>query len=454
MPFKPALFLSRLLSSARLFILSFALLILTGALLLWLPVSAVREPLPFVDALFMSASAVCVTGLSTIDIGRDLSFTGQIVTLLLFQLGGLGIITFSTVLLGLTGLGVSFKGREIIQSTFLHTPRRDFLMVLKWVLLYTLIIESAGTILLFLRFVRELPVGRAFYLAVYHAVSAFNNCGYTLFTDSLMRYRGDWLVNLTVMGLIVLGGIGFIVQYEIFSKLRGRQKRLSIHSRLVLVMTLILILAGTAFFYLFEVNHILKDMPAGSQFLVSIFQSVTSRTAGFNTVDIGELTNGTILILMLLMFIGASPGSTGGGIKTTSFALLMLMIWNRIKGLEEINIHNRTVPRDILTKTILIIFASAFSVCLITSILLLVGTIPGQDPALTRNFFVEYLFETVSAFGTVGLSMGITPKLSHFQKLAVVLMMFAGRVGPVTLAFSWSQTRRGITYAEESVMVG
>jgi trk system potassium uptake protein len=454
MPFKPALFLSRLLSPARLFVMSFALLIFAGAILLWLPASASRGPLSFVDALFMSASAVCVTGLATIDISRDLSFTGQIVTLLLFQLGGLGIITFSTVLLGIAGLGVSFKGREIIQSTFLHTPRRDFLLVLKWVLLYTLVIESAGTILLFLRFVREQPVGRAFYSALYHAVSAFNNCGYTLFTDGLVRYQGDWLVNLTVMGLIILGGIGFIVQYEIFTKLRGRQPRLSIHSRIVLLMTLILIVAGAAFFYLFEVNHILKDMPPGTQLLVAFFQSVTSRTAGFNTVDIGDLTNGTILILMILMFIGASPGSTGGGIKTTSFALLMLMIWNRMKGLEDISIFSRTVPRDILTKTILLIFASAFSVCLITSILLLVGTIPGQDPAQTRNFFVEYLFETVSAFGTVGLSMGVTPALSNFQKLAVILMMFAGRVGLLTLAFSWSHTRRGITYAEESVMVG
>jgi trk system potassium uptake protein TrkH len=171
-------------------------------------------------------------------------------------------------------------------------------------------------------------------------------------------------------------------------------------------------------------------------------------------VDIGELTNGTILVLMILMFIGASPGSTGGGVKTTSFALLVLMIWNRMKGLDDVNIFNRTVPRDILTKTILIIFASAFSVCLITSVLLLLGSIPGLDPARTRQFFVEYLFETVSAFGTVGLSMGVTPKLGELQKLAIVLMMFAGRVGPLTLAFSWGQTRRGITYAEESVMVG
>ena len=178
------------------------------------------------------------------------------------------------------------------------------------------------------------------------------------------------------------------------------------------------------------------------------------RTAGFNTVDIGQLTNATLLVMMILMFIGASPGSTGGGIKTTSFALLMLMIWNRFRGREDVNVFNRTIPREILIRTITIIFASAFSVCLITSILLFSGGIENLHPTQSRHFFVEYLFETISAFGTVGLSMGITAKMNDIQKLAIVLMMFAGRVGPLTLAFSWHSSKRGITYAEESVMVG
>jgi trk system potassium uptake protein len=207
-------------------------------------------------------------------------------------------------------------------------------------------------------------------------------------------------------------------------------------------------------FYLFEMNHILKDTPVKTQILVSFFQSVVPRTAGFNTVDIGQLTNGTILIMILLMFIGASPGSTGGGIKTTSFALLLLMIWNRLKGHEEVNIFNRTIPGEVLTRTIAIIFASAFSVLLITSILLLFGSESALPALKSRHFFVEYLFETVSAFGTVGLSMGITADMNDMQKIAIILMMFAGRVGPLTLAFSWYSTKRGLTYAEESVMVG
>jgi trk system potassium uptake protein TrkH len=446
--------LSRLLSPQKIFILSFAIIVLVGALLLWFPFSAGRGHISFVDALFMSASAVCVTGLSVLDIGKDFSLAGQMITLFLLQIGGLGIITFSVVLFGLMGRGISFKGREIVQSTFLHTPRRDLLVIMKSVLLLTFVIEAIGTLLLFFRFSKDFSPGWAFYHAVYNAVSAFNNCGYSLFSDNLVGYQDDIIINITIMGLIVLGGIGFIVLHEIISRLRGFQKKLSIHTKIVLLMTSILILGGAVLFYLFEINHIIKDTPIKTQILTSFFQSVVPRTAGFSTVDIGQLTNATILLMIILMFIGASPGSTGGGIKTTSFALLLLMIWNRLKGREDVNVFNRTVPGEVLTRTIAIIFASAFSITLITSILLLLGNESTLPPLNSRHFFVEYLFETVSAFGTVGLSMGITAKMNDAQKLAIILMMFAGRVGPLTLAFSWYSSRRGIRYAEESVMVG
>jgi trk system potassium uptake protein len=446
---------SRRLTPPRIFILSFALLILIGALLLRMPLASNTGRLSFVDALFSSASAVCVTGLAVVDIGKDLSFTGQVVTLLLFQIGGLGIITFSVVLFGLLGRGISFKGREIVQSTFLHTPRRDFLVIVKGVLKLTFIIEAAGTVLLFIRFSQDFPPAAAFFHALYNAVSAFNNCGYSLFSDNLMSYRGDWLVNLTIMGLIVLGGIGFIVQHEVIAWCRGLQKKLSLHSKIVLLTSGTLILVGAALFYLFEAEHILKGASWQMQLLDSLFQSITPRTAGFNTVDIGKLTNPTILVMIILMFIGASPGSTGGGIKTTSFALLLLMIWNRMKGSYHVNVMNRKIPREILGRTITIIFASAFSICLITSVLLFFYGGGDLPPDQERHFFVEYLFETVSAFGTVGLSMGVTAKLNDIQKLAIILMMFAGRVGPLTLAFSWyTEKKKEIKYAEESIMVG
>jgi trk system potassium uptake protein TrkH len=429
--------------------------ILTGAILLWFPFSATKGNLRFVDALFSSTSAVCVTGLVVIDIGKDLSTLGQVITIFLFQVGGLGIITFSTVFFVLMGRGLSFKGREIVQSTFLHTPRRDFIMIAKMVLWFTFMIESLGTLLLFIRFSMDFPPGTALYHAVYNAISAFNNCGYSLFSDNLMGYQGDVVVNLTIMGLIVHGGIGFIVQYEILSWVRGLQKRLSVHTKMVLITTAVLILSGAFFFYLFERNHIIKDVPVLTKILASFFQSVTPRTAGFNTVDVGALTNATILLMLILMFIGASPGSTGGGVKTTSAALLVMLMWNRLKGNLDLNVFNRTIPKEIVSRAVSIIFASAFSIAIITSILLIAGG--GNLPPLeSRHHFVEYLFDTVSAFGTVGLSMGVTPKLNDIQKLALVLMMFVGRVGPLTLAFSLSRSteKSRLTYAEEPVMVG
>ncbi len=448
-------FFSRHLSSARIFVLSFAAVILVGGIVLWFPFSATKGHLRFVDALFTSTSAVCVTGLVVLDVGKDLTTLGQVITIFLFQIGGLGIITFSTVFFVLMGRGISFKGREIVQSTFLHTPRNDFIAIAKMVLWFTFAIESIGTILLFIRFSMDFPLGTALYHAVYNAISAFNNCGYSLFSDNLMGYQGDILVNLTIMGLIVHGGLGFIVQYEVLSWLQGVQKRLSVHTRIVLITTALLILSGAFLFYLFERNHIIKEAPVLTQILTSFFQSVTPRTAGFNTVDIGALTNETLLLMLVLMFIGASPGSTGGGVKTTSAAVLLMLMWNRLKGNLDLNIFNRTVPREIVSRSISIIFASAFSIAIITSVLLIAGE--GKLlPVESRHFFVEYLFDTVSAFGTVGLSMGVTPKLNDFQKYALILMMFAGRVGPLTLAFSPSRGTGGrtLTYAEEGVMVG
>ena len=448
-------FFSKFATPNRLFVASFASVILSGGILLWFPFSATQDHLRFVDALFTSTSAVCVTGLVVVDTGKDLSILGQVITLLLIQVGGLGIITFSTVFFVLMGRGISFKGQEIVQSTFLHTPRRDFMAIAKAVLVFTLITEAGGALLLFARFSQKVAFETALYQSLYHAISAFNNAGFSLFSDNLVGYQGDLIVNLAIMGLIVHGGIGFIVQYEVLGRLRRKQKKLSVHTKVVLFSTTILIASGAFLFYLFERNHIIKDVPTLTKLLTSLFQSVTPRTAGFNTVDIGALANPTILLLLILMFIGASPGSTGGGVKTTSAALLVMLIWNRLKGNLDVNMFNRTVPREIVSRSVSIIFASIFSVAIIWSVLLIAG---GGNllPLESRRFFVEYLFDTVSAFGTVGLSMGITPKLNDLQKYALILMMFAGRVGPLTLAFSLSRSteRIGVTYAEEGVMVG
>jgi trk system potassium uptake protein TrkH len=449
------LFMGRHLSPERIFMLSFAGVILVGALLLWLPSSAAGERLSWVDAVFQSASAVCVTGLATIDVGRDLSTAGQVLLIALFQIGGLGILTFSTFFFVFLGRGIASKEHEIMQSAFLYAPRRDLGTILKFVLVSTLLYESVGTLILWYRFAWDYPVWQALYLAAFHAVSAFNNCGFTLFSDNLLSYQGDLIVNLVVMALVVAGGLGFIVHFELHHRIFGNQRRLSVHTRLVLIVTAILIAGGAVLFYVFERNSILSGLPWGTQVLASLFQSVTPRTAGFNTVDIGLLTNETVLIMVILMFIGASPGSTGGGIKTTSAGILFLLMWSRLRGREDVNVFNRTIPRELLNRTLSITLMSVGCVILVASVLLLTGG-DGRPPVESRHLFVEYLFETVSAFGTVGLSMNLTPNLAPAQKIAVTLMMFAGRVGPLTLAFSLARaaSRSRFAYAEEGVMVG
>jgi len=453
-PWRPRL-VTRHLSPERIFILSFAAVILMGALLLWLPVSSDKTSVPWVDALFTSASAVCVTGLSTIQVGKDLSVAGQVVLILLFQVGGLGILTFSAVFFVLMGRGLASKEHDIMQSVFLYAPRRDLASILKFVLVSTFLYEGAGALLLWARFAQDFPPGDALFKAVFHAVSAFNNAGFSLFSDNLVSYQGDPIVNLTVMGLIVAGGVGFIVHYELHMRLFGSQRRLSVHTKVVLIATGVLIVGGAVLFFAFESNRILKDLPWENRVLASLFQAVTPRTAGFNTVDIGMLANETVLLMLALMFIGASPGSTGGGVKTTSASLLFLIMWSRLMGREEVNVFNRTIPRELLQRATSITLASSLFVCFVVSILLFSADY-AVPPDESRHLFVKYIFETVSAFGTVGLSMNLTPDLNTPQKLAIILMMFIGRVGPLTLAFSLARMtgRKGLTYAEEGVMVG
>jgi trk system potassium uptake protein TrkH len=449
------MWVTRHLSPERIFILSFAAVILAGALLLWLPVSSGGTAVPWVDALFTSTSAVCVTGLSTLAVGRDLSTTGQVVLILLFQVGGLGILTFSAVFFVLMGRGLASKEHDIMQSVFLYAPRRDLASLLKFVCLSTFLYEGMGTLLLWARFAQDFPAGEALFKAVFHAVSAFNNAGFSLFSDNLISYQADPVVNFAVMGLIVAGGIGFIVHYELHMRIFGRHRRLSLHTKMVLIATGVLIAGGAALFFVFETERLLRGLPWQTQVLASLFQAITPRTAGFNTVDIGMLTNESLLLMLALMFIGASPGSTGGGVKTTSASLLFLIMWSRLKGNDEVNVFNRTIPRELLQRAISITLASSLLVCFVVAVLLLASD-HARGPAESRHLFVEYIFETVSAFGTVGLSMNLTPDLNTPQKLAVILMMFAGRVGPLTLAFSLSRMmgRKGLTYAEEGVMVG
>ncbi|NOY52427.1 MAG: hypothetical protein GXP58_02275 [Deltaproteobacteria bacterium] len=439
---------------------SFALAILVGAVFLHARFSLAGGPVSFLDALFTATSAVCVTGLTVVDTGSRFSTTGQGILLLLIQMGGLGIMTYSTVVILVLGRRLTFKGRELVQGTLSHKTDLSVSTLVKNVFIMTLLFEGVGWALLFFRWRTLFPLKEAFFQALFHSVSAFCNAGFSLFSRSLVDYRGDPWVNGVILVLIIAGGLGFLVLRELqkFTAAKFLQKKrisISTHTRTVLVMTGLLIIAGAAGFLVLEWKNALAGASFGEKGLMALFQSITPRTAGFNTVDYHLLTNGTLLFTIILMFIGASPGSTGGGIKTTSFAVLLAMAHSKWKAREDTVLFRRTVPSETVARAISIILLSLLLILLGTMALMIteLGDIP--HPA-SRGLFLEYLFETVSAFGTVGLSTGVTPTLSAAGKIILMILMFVGRVGPITVALAISGERKEelFSYPEENIMVG
>lgn len=440
---------------------SFSLLILFGSLLLIVFPTMKGEHISFIDALFMATSATCVTGLSVIDIGSEFTLWGQLTLLVLIQLGGIGIMTFSTVLILALGRSLSFRSRFIVQDVFTHSPQADFHILIRRVLLFTFSIEAAGAFLLFLRFQEQFPTLTAVYYGLFHSISAFCNAGFGLFADSFMRYCADPLVNFTIAGLIITGGIGFMVLHEIARALETRRGRvqywrqLSVHTKLVLVMTGVLLAGGTIFFLVSEWSYTLRGLPLPVKLLASFFQSVTPRTAGFNTLDYASMSNITLLGTVILMFIGASPGSTGGGIKTSTLGVFLALTRARLSGSEHVHAFKRSISPGTINRAFGIFILSTMIVILGTGGLLIseAGSTPLQA---SRGQFLELLFETVSAFGTVGLSMGVTPKLSAWSKFMLVLIMFTGRLGPLVIAVAIqpSRSKGKYVYAEERVMIG
>ncbi|MCK8601260.1 TrkH family potassium uptake protein [Desulfoferrobacter suflitae] len=442
-------------------ILSFLFLILAGTALLLIFPTQNGSRLSPIDALFMATSATCVTGLSVVDIGTQFSTWGQLTILGLIQLGGLGIMTFSTVLILLFGGSITFRSRFVIQDVFTHSPQADLNTLLGRVLLFTLSFEAAATGLLFMRFVQQFDVPTAFYYALFHAVSAFCNAGFALFPDSFMHYRGDVLVNSTLLVLIVVGGIGFMVLHEIVRTLSKAStfshfwNQLSLHTKMVILMTTVLLIGGTIFFLVSEWNDTLRDLSTDEKWLAAVFQSATPRTAGFNTLDFSAMNNITLLGTMMLMFIGASPGSTGGGIKTSSMGVLLALSRARISGSGQVHVFKRAISSGTINRAFAIFVISVMIVLLGTACLLITET--GDTPFKeTRGLFMEMLFEATSAFGTVGLSMGVTPHLSGWGKFILILIMYIGRLGPLVIAMAIrpAPSRARFLYAEERLMIG
>ncbi|MGA7145236.1 MAG: TrkH family potassium uptake protein [Desulfobacterales bacterium] len=444
-------------SPARTAIVAFALLIFTGTFLLMLPAASTGKPVGCIDALFTSTSAVCVTGLTVVDTGRTYSLFGQSIIMILIQIGGLGIMTMSTLFIMLAGKRPGLAGQIVVQDAFTHSRERHISSILKDVFLFTGVIEGVGILIMFFVFLPENSVQRAFFLSVFHSISAFCNAGFSVFSDSFVKYRENVALNLVICFLIISGGIGFLVLSEIKRKFLVKHRalsRLSLHSKIVLSTTLFLILSGMVLILGMEWSNTLAPLSLPGRFLAAFFQSVTARTAGFNTLPIGNMANQTLFLITLLMFIGASPGSCGGGIKTTSFATLAVLGLSRFQGQDRPLLFNRTISATSVGKAVSVVILSAMVICL--GIMLLLITEIGQvSHTQSRGRFLELFFEVVSAFGTVGLSTGITGLLSEIGKVILSMVMFVGRLGPLVVGVAVSRdTATRYFYAEESIMVG
>lgn len=448
------------LSPAATLVSFYAFTIFSATLLLILPWAAQSTPVGFVDALFTITSAMCVTGLTVVDTGTTFTLFGQLVILATIQLGGLGITTFSVYLFFYLRSGVGLRDRWVIQETMLHTPVRSLNELVRAIIHLTLLIEAIGAVLLAVVFIPQFGWLRGSYYGIFHAVSAFCNAGFTLFSDNLIGYQDNPIVNLTIMVLIILGGIGFLVMREVHDiwqrRRRGLRWRLSVHSKLVLLTSTALIVIGWLGILAMELAAgAFQRTSLGASLWVSLFQSVTTRTAGFNTIDLNAFGVPTIFLIIVLMFIGASPGSTGGGIKTTSLALFLATLYSRLRGYQVTSVFKRTIPDETVKKTFTLFFVAVIWIGTMTFLVLL-AELPGSNAPQTHGVFLDYLFEVVSAFGTVGLSLGITAKLGVAGKLLITLLMFVGRVGLLTFTFFIIKQadRAGTVYAEENIMIG
>ncbi len=442
---------TRKINPPHLLAISFFLLILFGSWLLQWPISCATD-VKYVDALFISTSAVCVTGLATVDIGTVFTPFGQMVVLILIQLGGLGFMTLSTFFIYILVGRFSMKGRDLIEQSVSIQPVPYLGKLLIFTVLGTVIIETLGGLVLTARFMEKFSTAQAFYLGFFHAISAFCNAGFSVFSDSLMSYRQDVVVNLTVMILIVCGGLGFLVIYDLHN-LVGGWRKLTIHTKIVMTTTMVLIVGGTLVIAFFDWHKTLAGWPAGHRFLTAAFQSVSARTAGFNTIPIGEMSHGSLLILMLLMGIGASPGSCGGGVKTTTFSVLLATVFSRVHEQRQIRMFGRGIPEEVVSKSMGIVFF--WLVAVVSAVMILLVSESAVPSPYQETLLVQTFFESLSAMGTVGLSLGITPHLTVVGKLVISTLMYIGRIGPITLAVLIASSRSlNYRYAEEKVIVG
>lgn len=440
-----------------------------------MPFATRQGGLPISQALFMATSAVCVTGLSIIDVGKELTPAGQAVLLALIQLGGLGLMTFTSLAFLMAGQSIPFGHRSVLRETLGTLGGREWRpgQLVRSVLWLTAMFEGVGAAIFYALFRRTLPPWEALKKAVFHSVSAFSNAGFALQGDSFEGWRMDMPVNIVLVALIISGGLGFLTLTELGHLFRGKLARLwgkggsgaggpnggghlvlSLHSRMVLVMTAFLLAAGTFLFWVAFQNGGMAAGREGAGLIEAIFLSVTARTAGFNTVPTAALGDATLVILMGLMFIGASPGSTGGGVKTTTFYVIVAALKSRFRGDDVTNIFKRTIPEDLIRRAGAILL---FGISIAGFALFLLLAVESSNAALAGapRRFLALLFETVSAFGTVGLSMGVTESFSSGGLWILTVLMYIGRIGPLTVFLALQDApHRKPRHPEETVLVG
>ena len=436
-------------------VLGYLLLIAVGAVLLFLPVS-LNHPISFLDALFTSTSAVCVTGLSVLNISSTFSHFGDWVLLVLMQLGGLGIMTVSTTLILLAGMRPGFNHQSVLLSSFSQEGNIDPSKILKAVLPFTFILEVVGAAVYFTQFPGDRLYDRIF-VSVFQAVSSFCNVGFTLFPDSLVQFQLNPAVNLATCVLALAGGFGFLAVTELrwlFDFKQRAVRKISLHTHIATVGTLIVAAISVVVFCLTEWSNALGDLSVGQKLESTFFMAFTSRTAGLNTVDISGLRACSLFFFIVIMFIGANPGSCGGGIKVTTAAVIGILGINRLLGREKTQVLGRTIPETTVDKAVRI-FIVAIVVIVLATLVLLCTEVPGGASGAGQASFLKVLFEVVSAYSTCGLSMGLTGDLSTVGRVVICCVMFIGRMGPLFLISAVAGRVQNTTwYAEEDIMVG
>ncbi|MEY2373338.1 TrkH family potassium uptake protein [Lysinibacillus capsici] len=433
------------LNPFQLLVLVFLFFITLGTALLKIPL-ATNNSISWIDALFTATSAMTVTGLAVVDTGTTFTTFGQSIILILIQVGGLGIMSFAVLIFMMLGKKIGFKERLIVQNALNQTSLGGVIKLVKNIFIYSFTIEIIAMLILAIKWVPEFGWGKGMYYSFFHSISAFNNAGFSIWSDSLMGYVGDPLVNLVITFLFIIGGIGFTVLTDIWYK--RSFKKLSLHSKLMIVGTFIINLVAMIIIFAIEYNNpnTLGQLSSfGDKLWGSYFQAVTPRTAGFNTLDIGSLNEATIIFMLLLMFVGAGSASTGGGIKLTTFLVIVLSVLTFLRQKNQVTIGNRAIKDKVIIRSLAISVISILFIFIAVFILKITEVEP----------FIIIIFEVISAFGTVGLSMGVTADLSYIGKLIIVFIMLLGKLGPLTFAFSLAKPKQEkIRYPSEDILTG